>query len=136
MLLNRKCNNCNAEYYVCRYCEGIGSWKNVCCSKECFMEIAGKDNVEIVKINEKEVLMEKVLMRGETHNGITHDIIGYDLEFKKLDCTCGVTHTSDEFKFFYVTPEEIADMMQKASKGAKNKANAAKKIESATDVES
>ena len=40
---NRKCFNCGASYYACSACIGIRSWKNVCCSVECYREMFKKE---------------------------------------------------------------------------------------------
>lgn len=53
--IKRKCNNCGNEYYVCPACERSGSWKIVCCSRNCFREYIKK---EIKKENKDTEIIE------------------------------------------------------------------------------
>nr|DAF83939.1 MAG TPA: CHC2 zinc finger protein [Caudoviricetes sp.] len=41
---NRRCNYCGKKYYVCLACERVGSWKTICCSRECYYKLMKKNN--------------------------------------------------------------------------------------------
>lgn len=137
MLVNRKCNYCGSEYYICRSCIKAGNaWKNVCCSKKCFIELM-KDTpvVQPIKIINKEDEMKKVLLRGELKSGKTIDITGYDIDLGKFDSTSGKTYTYDDVKFFYIGSDEFKDIIITAKLNATKQAEAiAKKTSKKTDA--
>ena len=129
MLVNRKCNYCGSEYYICRSCIKAGNaWKNVCCSKKCFIELM-KDTpvVQPIKIINKEDEMKKVLLRGELKSGKTIDITGYDIDLGKFDSTSGKTYTYDDVKFFYIGADELKDIIGSAKVNATKQAEAISK---------
>ena len=112
MLKNRKCNYCGQEYYCCKSCISIHSWKNVCCSVQCFekMILEGKI-VEPQRINEKEVISLKTLLRAGLLNKDTIDIVGYDLDLGKFDCSDGKTRTYEDFSYFIVPKNEMKEIV-------------------------
>lgn len=63
--IKRKCNNCGAEYYVCPACERSGSWKVVCCSRNCFREYMKK---QVKKVNNKNEKIETNAKDNESNN--------------------------------------------------------------------
>lgn len=136
MLLNRKCNYCGNEYYICRACISINSWKNVCCSRECFINMQSLDGVRPIILENGDKNMTKTILRAELKDGKTYDIIGYDVDLGRFDCDGGRTLTYDEVKFFYITPEVLKDMVGtvKVQTETKTKANI-KKNEVITKVD-
>jgi hypothetical protein len=57
---NHVCKNCGKEYYCCRSCDKINSWKAVGCSIECFT--AYTSSVVQIRANElKKEIEEKSL---------------------------------------------------------------------------
>ena len=132
MLLNRKCNFCGSEYYICRSCIKAGNaWKNVCCSKECFINMM-KSNPDLQNIQVKKsggnVNMKKTLLRGELNNGLTVDITGYDIGLYKFDSTDGKTYHIDDFKFLYVPSKEIKEIVTYITKQTENKIKASENL--------
>lgn len=137
-VINRKCNYCGNEYYICRSCIKIGNaWKNVCCSRECFMELMKEqDIVQPIKIDSKESTMKKVLLRAELKSGKTTDIVGYDVDLGKFDCSNDKTITYNDVKTFYVPSEELKEMISKIKSDTKNKVETiAKKTSKKTDAD-
>lgn len=135
MLLNRKCNYCGNEYYVCRACTRNSHWKNVCCSRECFIALENLEGIRPIILENGENTMPKILLRAELKDGKTYDIIGYDVDLGRFDCDGGRTLTYDDIKFFYVTPEVLQDIVGtvKVQTATKTKATA-KKTEVKTDA--
>lgn len=132
MLLNRKCNYCGSEYYICRSCIKAGNaWKNVCCSKECFMNMIKEGLIpqEIPKATKEVTELKKILLRGELKNGITEDIVGYDIDLLKFDCTDGNTYNLSDFKFIYVPSAEFEDIIKNIKKNTEKKIKASKKAD-------
>ena len=85
---NRKCQNCGNEYYVCRSCISINSWKNVCCTQQCFRNLMANSDTEIKPIIiESGVNNMNVVLRAGLVGGKTIDIVGYDVVLGKFDCT-------------------------------------------------
>lgn len=115
MIMNRKCNYCGNEYYICRSCIRAGNaWKNVCCSRECFIDLMETmDTNESVNpiITNKENDMKTVMLRGELKSGLTVDVTGCDFDLGRFDCTDGKTYVYEDFKFFYITPERIKEII-------------------------
>lgn len=136
MLLNRKCNYCGNEYYICRACIGIHSWKNVCCSRECFINMQSLDGVNPIVIENGDNNMSKTILRAELKDGKTYDIIGYDVDLGRFDCDGGRTLTYDDVKFFYITPEVLKDIVGtvKVQTETKTKANTKKNADVAAVV--
>ena len=146
MIMNRKCNYCGNEYYICRSCIRAGNaWKNVCCSRECFIALMETmDTNESVNpiITNKENDMKTVILRGELKSGLTVDVTGCDFDLGRFDCTDGKTYVYEDFKFFYITPERIKEIIgtikhqtetktkainQKQTKKAENEINVSEK---------
>lgn len=113
MIMNRKCNYCGNDYYICRSCIRAGNaWKNVCCSRECFIELMKtNDIVKPIEITNKENDMNTVLIRGELKSGLTVDVTGCDFELGRFDCTNGKTYVYDDFKFFYIAPDRLKEIV-------------------------
>ena len=100
---NRVCRNCGKAYYVCTTCEKSNSYKNVCCSFDCFRELVTRGGeAQPIKINKGTVTMQ-----GELYNGQVLNILGYDLENNKFDCDDNITHTGYEFKNFILDLREL-----------------------------
>lgn len=101
---NHKCCYCGKEYYACASCIGIYSYKNVCCSVECFRKAFTE---------QKTVAQPTIIDKGETEmqgillNGTPIDIIGFDLENGKFDCADALTRTNFDFKNFIISYEEL-----------------------------
>lgn len=104
--VNRKCNNCGKEYYVCYSCQKINSWKNVCCSRQCFREYIKKQNEKIVpqKIEKGKVDYMYGKLK-ETKKRVK--IIGYDIELNKYDGADGKTYCLDDFIEVIISIEEF-----------------------------
>lgn len=112
MLKNRKCNYCGREYYCCKSCISINSWKNVCCSIDCYRHMIQNGNINMPQeIKNKEGEVMKTLLRAALNNKDTADIIGYDLELGKFDCSDGKTRTFDDFLYFIVPTEEMKEIV-------------------------
>lgn len=139
MIMNRKCNYCGNEYYICRSCIRAGNaWKNVCCSRECFIALMETmDTNESVNpiITNKENDMKTVMLRGELKSGLTVDVTGCDFDLGRFDCTDGKTYVYEDFKFFYITPERIKEIIStiKHQTEAKTKAINQKQTKKAED---
>lgn len=115
MLYNRECSYCGEKYYVCKKCIGINSWKNICCSRECFRKLIEEDKEMIPSII-NEVSNMKTVLRAGLNNNKTIDIIGYDLELGKFDCSDGSTKTFEDIKYFIVPKEEMEDVSKRLLK--------------------
>ena len=114
MVKNRKCNYCGREYYCCKSCISINSWKNVCCSVECFRKMMqeGKTNMPQEINKEKgEKTMATTLLRAGLTNKDTIDIVGYDLELGKFDCSDGKTRVYEDFSYFIVPKNEMKEIV-------------------------
>ena len=121
MIYNRICVNCGNKYYVCNQCTNINSWKNLCCSRECFKEVMRKDSTYFPnKINEIGGNF-MVLIRGGLISGKTVDIKGYDIELGKFDCSDGITRQFDDFEYFIVPKNEMKEISERISKLIENK---------------
>lgn len=114
MLKNRKCNYCGNEYYCCKACISINSWKNVCCSVKCYMNMI-KTADENKVYGPQEVRQEgdivRTLLRANLKGKGTIDISGYDLELGKFDCSDGKTRLIDDFEYFIVPCEELKEII-------------------------
>lgn len=107
MKANRTCNYCGREYYCCKSCISINSWKNTCCSVECYRKMLEEGVVALPKeINNKED-EHMVLLRAGLTNGRTIDITGYDLELGRFDSDDGKTREYEQFDYFIVPREEM-----------------------------
>lgn len=126
MTYNRKCVTCGTEYYACGACVGKNSWKNLCCSRECYRKYieGGKEEkpniIEFANEARKDGL---VLLRGGLESGSMMDIYGYDLALGRFDCADGQTRGLDSFKFFIWPREEMKDVGEYISNLLENKSN-------------
>lgn len=106
---NRRCFYCGEEYYCCSSCVSINSWKNTHCSIDCFLKSQEENNIE----NLEPIVINKggskmgVLKAALKKNGRTIDIVGYDLDLGKFDCSDGSTKTLEEFDYFIVSASEM-----------------------------
>lgn len=105
---NRTCNYCGDEYYCCKSCISINSWKNVCCSQECFRKMITEsdDNLQPIILEKGANNMISILRAGLV-GGKTIDITGYDIELGKFDCTDGKTKVFEDFEYFIVPKDEM-----------------------------
>lgn len=127
MTANRKCNYCGSSYYICRSCIKAGNaWKNVCCSKECFIQLS-KIYSNVRPIVVKESGMKQVLLRGVLKNGMTVDVIGYDLDLGRFDCTDGKTYVYDDFKIVSMSAVNFEDMIKSFKTNIENRNKAIEK---------
>ena len=104
--INRKCNNCGKEYYVCYSCIKSNSWKNVCCSRQCFREYIKKDEkpIEPKKIQKGEVNYMYGKLKT-TKKRIR--IVGYDLELNRYDDADGNTYSLEDFIEVIISSNEF-----------------------------
>lgn len=107
MQYNRECSYCNSKYYVCRKCIDINSWKNLCCSRECYRKLIEDGATFAPKIIKNEVDNMPTILRAGLVNGKTIDITGYDLELGRFDCSDGTTKQFDSFEYFIISKEEM-----------------------------
>lgn len=129
---NRKCLNCGEDYYVCKNCVSIHSWKNICCSPECFREYMSKTNAptEAIETNTWEDIKLSVIMRGCLNDGKTIDIVAYDPDLGKIDCTDEITKVTSDFRYFIVPVDEMQEIFNKmTSKKRTTKKNNSKVAE-------
>ena len=105
---NRKCFYCGKEYYCCSSCVGIHSWKNTHCSIECYLK-SQEENKDAKAIIIEEGGKKMVVLRAGLANGKTIDIVGYDLELGKFDCSDGMTRVFDDFSYFIVPRDEMKE---------------------------
>lgn len=112
MKYNRICINCGDKYYVCNQCTKMNTWKNVCCSRECYKEAVNSGNPCIPhEIEEGGGTM--ALIRGGLISGRTVDITGYDLELGKFDCSDGITRQYNDFEYFILPKSEMRSISNK-----------------------
>lgn len=107
-MYNRKCNYCGNDYYVCKSCVSRNSWKNVCCSVECFQKLFDQER-QPAPIEQR--IGGVLQMYGI--NKITKEKIkinGYDLQLGKFDCEDGTTKFQDNFESFEVSYQELKDI--------------------------
>nr|DAT69642.1 MAG TPA: CHC2 zinc finger protein [Caudoviricetes sp.]DAT69712.1 MAG TPA: CHC2 zinc finger protein [Caudoviricetes sp.] len=111
MRTNRRCNYCGREYYCCKSCISINSWKNSCCSVECYRKMLEEGVTTLPQEIHKNEEVVMILLRAGLTNGTTIDITGYDLELGKFDCTDGKTHVYEDFDYFIVPREEMKSIV-------------------------
>ena len=104
--INRKCNFCGTEYYVCRTCERQNSWKNICCSRLCYRNLLQQENASFVP-QKMSLGVNTMKIRAGLTNGNTITINGYDLELGKFDCTDGLTRSFEDFSYFIIPSAEF-----------------------------
>lgn len=104
---NHKCQYCGKEYYACASCIGIYSYKNICCSVECFRKMF----VEKTQTTEPLIIDKgETNMLGTLKDNVLVKIIGYDLENGKFDCDDNKTRSNLDFKNFILTYEELKEI--------------------------
>lgn len=108
MTYNRECAVCGSKYYVCRKCVDIKAWKNICCSRECYKNLTEKKMKEEPKIIQNHETKIPIILRAGLKNGKTIDIVGYDLELGKFDCSDGATKEFESFEYFIVPKDEMS----------------------------
>ena len=104
--INRKCNFCGKEYYVCKSCERQNSWKNICCSRLCYRNLLQQENASFVP-QKMSLGVNTMKIRAGLTNGNTITINGYDLELGKFDCTESLTRSFEDFSYFIVPSAEF-----------------------------
>lgn len=104
--INRKCNFCGKEYYVCKSCERQNSWKNICCSRLCYRNLLQQENASFVP-QKMSLGVNTMKIRAGLTNGNTITIDGYDLELGKFDCTDGLTRSFEDFSYFIIPSAEF-----------------------------
>ena len=106
---NRKCFYCGKEYYCCRSCISINSWKNTHCSIECFLNSQRTENntkIAPIVINKGGINMGQI-KAALKKNGRTIDIVGYDLDLGKFDCSDNNTRVLEDFEYFIISASEM-----------------------------
>ena len=104
--INRKCNFCGKEYYVCKSCERQNAWKNICCSRLCYRNLLQQENASFVP-QKMSLGVNTMKIRAGLTNGNTITINGYDLELGKFDCTDGLTRSFEDFSYFIIPSAEF-----------------------------
>lgn len=105
---NRKCHNCGSTYYACSACIGIRSWKNICCSVECYRELFKKEiyDPDPIEQNIGEVKNMYVILK----NNNKFEVIGYDIPLGKIDANNGITYTEEDIDHIEVSVAELKDV--------------------------
>lgn len=109
---NRKCLNCGKEYYCCKSCISVNSWKNSCCSKSCYQELLQKLNGDI-KPQEIEIKDEGITVEGILENNEKVVIVGQDLDLGRFDCEDNQTRVLDNFKEFAIKADDTEVIVDK-----------------------
>lgn len=107
--VNRKCNNCGKEYYVCYSCQKKGSWKIVCCSRDCFREYIKKKEIQKPIVLDKGVVNYMYII---LQNDTKVKIVGYDLELERYDGEDGNTYSPNDFKELIISKEEFQKIIK------------------------
>lgn len=110
MVFNRICRKCGRNYYACSNCIAINSWKNICCSRECYRKYVASDGALIPKEIKVVNNMSAILLRAVLKNEKTISITGYDLELGKFDCTDGYTRVFEDFDCFIIPTNEMKEI--------------------------
>lgn len=117
---NRVCKYCGRKYYVCLACHRSGSWRTLCCSRECYLKYiaASKDKenngTEPNYIDEGESKISGVLKTGEEE-----EILGYDLQANRFDCESGKTRAVQDFTEFRMDSSEMRNIIDQVQHLAK-----------------
>lgn len=114
MKYNRECAYCGNKYYVCNNCTEKGSWKTVCCSRECFRKLC-ISNKDIIAKKFGDNKFMNTIMRITLNNNIIVDIVGYDLELGKFDSKDGTTYEFNDIKSFIIPSDEMQDISKRLS---------------------
>lgn len=105
---NRKCFNCGNSYYACSACIGIKSWKNVCCSVECYRELFKREiyNPEPIEQDIGDIKNMYVVLKDNTKFMVT----GYDIPLGKIDADNGKTYTEDDINHLEISIDELKEV--------------------------
>lgn len=105
---NRKCHNCGTSYYACSACIGINSWKNVCCSVECYREMFKKEihNPEPIEQDIGEVKDMYVVLKDNKK----FEVVGYDIPLGRIDVAEGITYTENDIDHLEISIEELKEV--------------------------
>ena len=105
---NRKCFNCGASYYACSACIGIRSWKNVCCSVECYRELFKKEvyNPSPIEQDIGEVKDMYVVLKDNNK----YEVVGYDIPLGRIDANNGETYTENDIDHLEISVDELKEV--------------------------
>ena len=105
---NRKCHNCGSSYYACSACIGIRSWKNICCSVECYRELFKKEiyDPDPIEQNVGEINNMYVILK----NNDKFEVIGYDIPLGRIDADNGITYTEEDIDHLEISIAELKDV--------------------------
>ena len=105
---NRECVNCGTPYYACSACIDIRSWKNVCCSVECYRAMFAKGvfNPDPIEQNIGEVKDMYVVLKDNNK----YEVTGYDIPLGRIDAENGETYTEKDIDHLELTIEELQDV--------------------------
>lgn len=107
MKYNRVCMYCGNKYYVCNHCVEINSWKNSCCSRDCYRQlIMGNKLIKDNKIEDGSANMKVVFPDRSIRN-----VVGYDLQLGRFDLEGGLTITVEDADHFIIDKDEMADII-------------------------
>ena len=111
---NRKCINCGTSYYACSACIGIKSWKNVCCSVECYRQMFKREiiNLEPIEQDKGEVKDMYVVLKDNKK----FTVIGYDIPLGRIDADNGNTYTENDIDHLEVSIEELKEVAKYSGK--------------------
>ena len=117
-------------------CIKINSWKNFCCSRECYRQMIAKQRETSPIIVQGSENMQTILRAG-LKTGLTISITGYDLELGRFDCSDGTTRSFDDFEYFILPVNELKDistrLAEKIETSKKNRKNVITETESVTE---
>lgn len=105
---NRQCHNCGASYYACSACIGIHSWKNVCCSVECYRELFKKQIYDPDPIEQDIGEVEEMYVVLKNNNKLK--VTGYDIPLGKIDAIDGVTYVENDIHHLEISLEELKEV--------------------------
>lgn len=117
---NRKCLYCGSPYYACRACIDINSWKNVCCSVECYRKMCKqieRKEMKPVPENVGEIKNMYIILKELYNNKeIKKEVTGYDLTLGRIDCSDGKTYTDKDIDHFEISLEELREISKSGGK--------------------
>lgn len=131
MNMNRKCNFCGNEYYICRNCIRKNNvWKNLCCTKQCFIALNSMDGISPITISHGGAELKKVIFRVVLKKkDLTMDIVGVDFDLGKFDGSDGKTYTYEDFKYMYIPADDLKEIIQTVKLQAEKRTKATTKKE-------
>ena len=111
---NRKCLHCGTPYYACSACIDIRSWKNICCSVECYRAFMGKSwngYIEDVFAEPIEQDMGEITdMYIVLNNQEKLEVVGYDIPLGRIDAIDGKTYTKNDIDHLQISLEELQEV--------------------------